>query len=251
MMQLYSVARYFARGRSAIVAPLMQIEFADFTAGARDARGVVIVVDVFRACSLIAHAIAAGARRVVPVAEIEDARALKHAHPDWHVIGERYAKPLPGFDGGNSPTELLRHPLAGRTIAHTTHAGTQGLTGALHATHVFTGALVNATATVRVIQELAPPYVTIVRMGQNALKRCTEDDLCADLLAARFSGAAFDVAGVRERLRQAPAAAKFFDPAATWAPEGDFELCTAVDSLDIAVALRHHVGEPPALERAG
>ena len=227
----------------------MQIEFADFTAGARDARGVAIVIDVFRACSLIACAIAAGARRVVPVAQIEDALALKRAHPDWHVLGERYARTLPGFDGGNSPTDLLRHDLRGRTLAHTTHAGTQGLTGAVNASHVFTGALVNAEATVRAVRALQPELVTIVRMGQNALARCEEDDLCAELLAAKFAGRPFDVPGVRERLRTAPAAAKFFDPAATWAPEGDFDLCTAVDSIDVAVMMRRGADGLAALER--
>lgn len=227
----------------------MQIEFADFTAGARSARGVAIIIDVFRACSLIAYAIAAGARRVVPVAEVEDALALKRAHPDWHVIGERFAKDLPGFDGGNSPTELLRQNLRGRTIAHTTHAGTRGLTAASNASHVFTGALVNAAATVRAVQSLAPQCVTIVRMGQHAIERCAEDDLCAQLLAARLAGQPFDVAAVRDTLRRAPAAAKFFDPAATWAPQGDFDLCTAVDAVDVAVAMRRDGSDLPALER--
>ena len=48
-------------------------------------------------------------------------------------------------------------------------------------------------------------------------------------LRARLEGRDFDTAGLRETLRAAPAAAKFFDPAADWAPERDFELCTAVD----------------------
>ena len=59
----------------------MQLHSSDFVAGAASARGVTIVIDVFRACSLIAHALAAGAERVVPVAEIELARAMKAADP--------------------------------------------------------------------------------------------------------------------------------------------------------------------------
>jgi 2-phosphosulfolactate phosphatase len=116
---------------------------------------------------------------------------------------------------------------------------------------VFTGALVNAEATVRAVLALAPQQVTIVRMGQNAVEHCAEDDLCAELLAAKFTGQHFDVAGVRKRLRAAPAAAKFFDPQATWAPEGDFDLCTAVDSLDVAVKLRRGEDGLPSLVRAG
>jgi hypothetical protein len=39
------------------------------------------------------------------------------------------------------------------------------------------------------------------------------------------------------RLRAAPAAAKFFDPAADWAPLEDFAYCTALDAVPFAVAM--------------
>ena len=75
-----------------------------------------------------------------------------------------------------------------------------------------------------------------------------EDDLCAELLHARLTGADFDVQGVRERLRDAPSARKFFDPAAHWAPETDFELCTQVDRFDFVLRLRDRDGGLPRLE---
>jgi 2-phosphosulfolactate phosphatase len=118
----------------------MNVTLSDFVSGARAARGVAIVIDVFRACSVVAHALARGATRVVPVAEVTDARELKRRHPDWLLIGERHARKLPGFDAGNSPTELASLELRGRTIVHTTHAGTQGLTAAASAAElVFAG----------------------------------------------------------------------------------------------------------------
>ncbi|NDE02848.1 MAG: 2-phosphosulfolactate phosphatase, partial [Gammaproteobacteria bacterium] len=98
----------------------MRLLSGDFVAGAAAAQGVAIIIDVFRACSLVAHALAAGAERVIPVASIEEARELKARHPDWWLVGERHARPLPGFDCGNSPTQVLRLPLAGRTLIHTT-----------------------------------------------------------------------------------------------------------------------------------
>ena len=42
---------------------------------------------------------------------------------------------------------------------------------------------------------------------------------------------------VRNRLRTAASAAKFFDPACDWAPEQDFELCTAMDAFDFVLRL--------------
>lgn len=102
----------------------MKIEIADFTAGAAAARGIAIIIDVFRACSLMALALQAGAKRVIPVADIDDALAMRSHYAGCLLIGERNARPLPGFDCGNSPTEVLLHRLTGRTIVQPTHAGT-------------------------------------------------------------------------------------------------------------------------------
>ena len=215
----------------------MQVEIADFVAGAQAARGLVVVIDVFRAFSVAAHAFARGAQRIIPVAEIEVARDLKSRYPEALLIGERHARPLPGFDCGNSPTELERFDLRGRTLIHTTHAGTQGLMNATQADEVITGALVNAAAIVRYIRSQRPSQVTMVRMGQEARARNDEDDLCADLLARRLGGEEPDVTRIRDALRRAPSAAKFFDPACDWAPERDFELCTQVDAFDFVLRL--------------
>ena len=57
------------------------------------------------------------------------------------------------------------------------------------------------------------------------------------------------MSGVRDRLRDAPAAAKFFDPAADWAPETAFELCTAVDRFDFVLRLADRGSDLPWLER--
>ncbi|HEY7640670.1 MAG TPA: 2-phosphosulfolactate phosphatase [Steroidobacteraceae bacterium] len=195
-----------------------EVQLADFVAGARAARGLAVIIDVFRASSVAAHACARGARAIVPVAEIAEARALKRLHPDWLLIGERHARPLPGFDCGNSPTELERLDLRDRTIIHTTHSGTQGLAAASRADEVITGALVNAAAIVRYIRSRAPQTVTLVRMGHEAVERCPEDDLCAELLQRRLAGEQPELADVRERLRGAASAQKFFDPACDWAP---------------------------------
>jgi 2-phosphosulfolactate phosphatase len=217
----------------------MQIEVSDFVAGAREARGVAVVIDVFRAFSVACYAYARGAKRIIPVAEIDRALALRRDHPEYLTIGERGGRKVEGFDFGNSPSEISQTDVRGRTIVHTTSAGTQGLTNASQADIVLTGSLVNASAICSYIEALAPERVSIVRMGLAAKERCMEDDLCAEVLRARLSGEGYDVSGVREKLRSAPAAKKFFDPEATWAPEGDFELCTDVDRFGFVLRLSH------------
>ena len=192
----------------------MQIEVLDFVEGARKARGVAVVIDVFRAFSVACYAYARGAKRVIPVAELDKALALKREHPEYLTIGERGGKKVDGFDFGNSPTEISEIDVRGRTIVHTTSAGTQGLTNASQADVVLTGSLVNAAAICAYIESLKPERVSIVRMGKEAKERSDEDDLCAEVLRGRLSGEGFDVSTVRERLRSCPAAKKFFDPAA-------------------------------------
>jgi 2-phosphosulfolactate phosphatase len=70
--------------------------------------------------------------------------------PNAVLVGERHARRLPGFDAGNSPTEILSIGVAGRPVVHTTHAGTQGLVNATGADEVLTANLKRALALVDV-----------------------------------------------------------------------------------------------------
>jgi 2-phosphosulfolactate phosphatase len=227
----------------------MRIELMDHVAGAREARGIVVVIDVFRAFSVAAYAFDAGAARVLPVAEIEDAKALARRFPGAVLAGERHARKLPGFDIGNSPTELRNIDLRGKVLVHTTHAGTQGLVNATGAEEVLTGAFVNISAVRRYITARAPAQVSLVRMGHEARERCAEDDLYAECLRMLLAGENAPLHEVRERLRDAPAAAKFFDPACDWAPRDDFDYCTDVDRFDFVLRARRAPGEPLELKR--
>lgn len=227
----------------------MQIEVMDFVEGARKARGVTVVIDVFRAFSVACYAYARGAKRVIPVAQIDAALSLKRDHPEYLTIGERGGKKVDGFDFGNSPTEISQADVRGRTIVHTTSAGTQGLTNASQADVVLTGSLVNAAAICTYIESLKPERVSIVRMGKAAKERSAEDDLCAEVLRGRLSGEGYDISDVRERLRHSPAGKVFFDPEATWAPEGDFNLCTDVDRFGFVLRLKNGGSVNPYLEK--
>ncbi len=217
----------------------MQIDVVDHVAGAASARGITLVIDVFRAFTVAPHAMAAGASRILPVGAIEDALALRAVMPDAVLVGERHARRLPGFDAGNSPTEILAVGVKGRPVVHTTHAGTQGLVNATGADEVLAASLVNVSALVRYVRSRNPRHVTIVRMGHEARERCAEDDLCAEALVALFEGGMPPTTEqARDRLRDVPAAVKFFDPEADWAPRTDFDYCTEVDRFDFVLRLR-------------
>ncbi|MFO1408295.1 MAG: 2-phosphosulfolactate phosphatase [Steroidobacteraceae bacterium] len=228
----------------------MRIDVYDHVDGARAARGTAVVIDVFRAFAVAPHLVDRGAARVLPAGEIEEALELGRRFPDALLVGERHARRLPGFEAGNSPTEVRAARVAGRVAVHTTHAGTQGLVNATGADEVLTGSFVNLSAVHRHIVARNPAQVSIVRMGQEARERCAEDDLYAECLQRLLEGGTPPTAGwVRERLRSAPAALKFFDPACDWAPLTDFDYCTEVDRFDFVLRLRRAPGAPLELER--
>jgi 2-phosphosulfolactate phosphatase len=227
----------------------MQIELKDHLAGARAARGLTVIIDVFRACSTLACAVAFGATRVLPVAGVRQARELSARLPGALLAGERHARRLPGFDAGNSPTELAAIDLRGRTLVHTTHAGTRGLACSRAAPEVLAGAFVNISAVAAYIAARRPPRVTLVRMGHEARERCVEDDLYARCLIDLLEGRDPGLQHVRALLRAAPAARKFFDPAFRDAPQRDFDVCTDVDRYDFVLRLKRTPGAPCELER--
>src|SRR5262249_59770555 len=77
-----------------------------------------VVVDVMRATTTVVAACAAGCARVIPVADVDAARACARQFPDREVLvaGERGGQPIAGFHLGNSPFEFTREPVSGRTV---------------------------------------------------------------------------------------------------------------------------------------
>lgn len=208
-----------------------------------------MIIDVFRACTTLACAFAGGAARVLPVAGVREARQLHASLPGALLAGERHARRLPGFDAGNSPTELAALDLRGCTLVHTTHAGTRGLACASGAAEVLTGAFVNISAVAGFIAARRPPRVSLVRMGHEARDRCVEDDLYARCLIELLEGRDPGLHRVPALLREAPAARRFFDPAFDDSPQGDFDVCTDVDRYDFVLRLKRTPGAPCELER--
>ncbi len=85
----------------------MRVDVA-FTPAEAGPAHVAIVVDVMRATSTIAQALASGYPRVLCCREIDDARALREQLGDEAVVGgERNALLIDGFDLGASPRDYL------------------------------------------------------------------------------------------------------------------------------------------------
>ena len=82
---------------------------------------VVAIVDVLRASTSIAVALANGARAVIPLGSSEEvvSRGKSLARSEVKLAGERRMQAIPGFDFGNSPLEFTRHVLVISSAAGT------------------------------------------------------------------------------------------------------------------------------------
>jgi 2-phosphosulfolactate phosphatase len=213
----------------------MKVEILEFVEGARKARGITVIIDVFRAFSVACYAVDAGAARIIATAEVSEAFELNKKYKNSLLVGERDEKKVEGFDFGNSPTEIIKADLTGKTVIHTTTAGTQGLMNAVNAEVILTGSFVNAGAVVKYIQTVKPDHVSLVAMGYRALFSAEEDLLCAEMIAAELNNKA-PVSAQRISDLQNSSGKRFFNPDnLAFSPPTDFFLCTMVNRFDFVL----------------
>jgi 2-phosphosulfolactate phosphatase len=214
----------------------MEIRINEFIQGAKKAEGLTVIIDVFRAFSVACYAFDGGVRRIIDVRKPSEAFELRENFKnETFLAGEREEKIIEGFDAGNSPTEIITSSLNGKTMIHTTTAGTNGICNAMNATHILGASLVNASATARYIKQLSPAIVTLVAMGYRAECSADEDLLCARYIRDLLNGLNPDIRSEIDQLRTG-SGSRFFDPAnVKHSPPTDFFLCTDLNRFDFAL----------------
>jgi 2-phosphosulfolactate phosphatase len=176
-----------------------------------------------------------GAADVIPVGDLDAAYAYQAAHPHVVLIGERGGRKCPGFDFGNSPSQVADVDFSGKTVVHTTSAGTQGIANAIHATEILTGSLVNARAIAEYIRKKSPEEVSLVCMGLDGKEPTREDTLCAEYLKSMLEGAPMDLSDGIAECRQT-SGAKFFDENNREVfPQEDFWRSVEADRFDFVL----------------
>jgi 2-phosphosulfolactate phosphatase len=143
---------------------------------------LVAVIDVLRASTSIAAALANGARAVVPLDTSEEVvtRAKTFARSEVRLAGEQKMLPIPGFDLGNSPAEFTPAAVGGKTVLICTTNGTRALTAVQGARDVVVASYVNLTAVLALVR-------TALRGGTDVAVICAgrsrqfslEDAACA------------------------------------------------------------------------
>lgn len=208
--------------------------------GAQRARGLTVVIDVYRAFTSAALMIHLGATEIILLA---DPLGVLRAKRDEGclAVGEVDGRMVEGFDLGNSPVAILasgRSTFAGRRVAQRTSAGVTGaVTAARAADRVLLGSFVTASATARYVRQLspAPPSVSLVAMGAAGLEESPEDEACAAYLAHLLTGEAYDHLAELEKIVNHEATQKFLRGDQAHYPREDPLYCLQRDLFDFVL----------------
>ena len=215
-----------------------------FTPAEEGSAHVGIVVDVVRATSSMAQALAAGYERILCCAEIDDARALRASLGDEAVVGgEREGVVVPGFDVGASPREFAGGARA-KTLILTTTNGTRAiLTAAERCELVLLGSLLNLSAVVGAAQAAGGDVAILCSGFKGAF--ALDDAYCAGRIVAALDGEPTDAAIAAETISAAWPSALDGLRARTYGPPGleaDIEFCAQVDLLETVPRYTRLVG---------
>lgn len=145
---------------------------------------VVLVIDVLRATSVMATAMAAGAKRIHTCRGVEQARrSAARSRPPALLCGERGCRPIDGFDLGNSPRDYTPDTVGGRELILTTTNGTQAIAAAAPGRRLLAVAFLNAGATLRSIRDARETHI-ICAGTEGSIT--AEDVLLAGMLVERL-----------------------------------------------------------------
>lgn len=217
---------------------MSKINILHLIEGAKQAEGLAVIIDVFRAISLECYLYDMGVKEIRPIGSVEDAFALHEKMPDSVLIGERNGKKCEGFDFGNSPSTVVPEEVKGKTILHTTSAGTQGIVNATGATKIITGSLVNAKAVAEYIKKKNPETVSLVCMGNAGVRPAAEDELCAEYIKSLVEGV--ELVDFEQRVAdlQRHGGEHFFDVNRQEIyPKEDFFMCVQYDKFPFVIRI--------------
>jgi len=144
-----------------------------------------IVVDVLRASNSIITAVGNGCRRVLPVVELYEARALavRLSAEGALLCGERDARMIPGFDFGNSPAEYVRERVQGRTLIFCSTNGSRAMVRAAEAQRAVVASFANLSATVSALKDASRLAILCAgRLDELSL----EDTACGGAIVEAF-----------------------------------------------------------------
>lgn len=207
----------------------------------------VVLIDVLRATTTICHALAAGAQRVIPVADLGEATGFVASLGRDNLVlgGEKDALPIEGFDLGNSPSEYTRERVSGANVVLLTSNGCSALTRMRHVPAVALASFANLSAVVNWL--VAEKRDVVICCAGSRDQFCLEDSVCAGMLVDQLCSSESndyqlnDAAQVgqvlveryRDRLLDSFRQSTHGQHLVRSGFEADLELCAQLDTLDL------------------
>jgi 2-phosphosulfolactate phosphatase len=216
--------------------------------GARNARGVVVVIDVIRSFTVSAYALAGGARECLLVTTVAEALALADQIPGSLISAEEGTLPVAGIPISNSPTQIRSTDLSGRVLIQRSSAGTQVMAAVPPGEGMYAGSLVVARATVQACLLRHPATLTLIASADHP-----EDHACARYMEGLLRGEQRDVDDLLQPLRESERYARASAGGWPGFPATDLELSLATDRFAFAMPVTRHdsysrlTAEAPAL----
>ncbi len=129
---------------------------------------IAVVIDMFRATSVIVTALNNGCEEVIPFLTIEETlESSEELNREEYILGgERRAVKIDGFDLSNSPLEYTKEVVEDKKVLITTTNGTRTLTKSNSAKRIIIAAMINAKAVADKLLEINEDVV-IINAGTN------------------------------------------------------------------------------------
>ena len=217
----------------------MDIDILHLIEGAKQAQGLTVIIDVFRAFTCAPLLFSLGIQKSILVSTPEEAFALKEKNNQLVLIGEVGGIPIDGFDLGNSPSEILKKGTAffdGKTVVQRTSSGVQGVLTALDvADEVLPASYALAKSTARYILSKQPPRVSIVSMGWALEHIAPEDEWCGVYIAHLLGVKDYNHHEALEEILYNQTTQKFFDPEKPHFPPEDPIMCLQLNIHDFVL----------------
>jgi len=225
----------------------MKVTCDSLEAGALNARGLTVVIDVFRAFTCAPLLFSFCIKHSVLAATPKDALALKEKDPSLILVGEVDGAPIDGFDFGNSPSQLLSQDPAifkGKIVVQRTSSGVQGALAALeNADEVLLGSFALSKSIAAYIHSKNPERVSIVAMGWNLKEIAPEDEWCARYIAHLLGQGEYDHREALKEIVFNEHAQKFLHRKKSYYPPEDPVLCLQRDMYDFVLRAERKKGQ--------
>lgn len=191
-----------------------------------------MVIDVLRAFTVSAYALAGGARECRLVKTVAEAKALLASTPGAEISAEENAMPVEGIPISNSPTQITQVDMRDRILIQRSTAGTQ-CAWAVEGDDIYATSLVVASATAQACLLRNPETLTLVASADHP-----EDHACAHYIEGLIHGDRPELEQLLQPLKQAERFHRGMSGNWPGFPPTDIELALNANRFDFAMPIQ-------------